>query len=80
MKEQNRRVELFRDNIKKFEKVNLKIFCFNKLWQDLDKRENASIIQNSDFLDLLNNLNLNQENFIINIFLILNVLFHRNFC
>ena len=48
---------LLRESSKKFEKKNRKTLRLNKLRRHLDKREETFIIQNSDLLDLLNNLN-----------------------
>ena len=56
---------LFRESSKKFEKENWKAFRLNKLRRHLDKRERTFIIQDSDFLDLLNNLNSDQKSFMI---------------
>ena len=68
-KQQKRFVEeygrLFRESNKKFEKENRKTFRLNKLRRHFDKREKASVIQDFDLLDLLNNLNSNQESFMI---------------
>ena len=60
---------LFCENSKKFEKKNRKTFRLNKLQRHLDKYKNFFIIQNSDLLDLLNNLNSDQESFTIQHFL-----------
>ena len=61
LKQQKRFVEkydrLLRENNKKFEKENRKIFRLNKLRRYLDKREKIFIIQDFDSFDLLNNLN-----------------------
>ena len=56
---------MFRESNKKFEKENRKTFRLNELRRHLDKRERIFNIQNSDFFNLLNNLNLDQENFMI---------------
>ena len=56
---------LFRESNKKFEKENRKVLQMNKLRRHLDKREKVFIIQNSDLLNLLNNLNSNQKSFMI---------------
>ena len=69
LEQQERFVEeydrLFRESSKKFEKKNRKILQLNKLRRHFDKREEIFIIQDFDFLDLLNNLNPNQENLMI---------------
>ena len=56
---------LFRESSKKFKKENRKALRLNKLRRHLDKREKISIIQDSDLLDLLNNLDSDQESFIV---------------
>ena len=43
MKEQDRHVEQFRDNIKKFEETSLKTLRFDKFQQYFNKRENPFI-------------------------------------
>ena len=57
--------QFFWKSNKKFKKKSLKILCFDKMRRYLDKRKEVSYTQNSDLLNLLNNLNSDQENFTI---------------
>ena len=69
LEQQERFVEeytrLLRESSKRFKQKNRKTFRLDKLRRHFDKREKVFIIQNSDLLDLLNNLNSDQENFMI---------------